>query len=479
MPLTTNIIALSFGLVVMVCLAVVLEKKILPKLWVVAGLMLGFVILSQIIIKITEPINFFRGGLVYDAHTQMLSLWALILSALIHFSGGGPDKKGAVHHLILTFALTFFAVFTIHSNRVYFTAIGVIGMLISATGVLFDNYQPEEKFAHLQSMAKKIFLISLFGAILTATLISLTGQTQIEEVHLALSRQPDLIKNILSLQILFIICSFVVGGFFPINGLFGTLKDKADNLDIVLCSGLFGIVGIQVFIKYVLTVFYSISINGKYLESIVKINLLDGARLFVAFILFVTPLIMIGQKRMWEGLVLLISNAFWIIIFVLTIAEKALLAHVYLAVPAIIFALVLLATSLKKLEINNASLIEDWLGRGRKGVGPAIATVFAIWALSGFPPFYLGILAQKTLSVNKIENIILLWNLCLVGIYALRLSVMAFHAPLKFQDIHIEQTKFDKAYSRILILLLIFMGIFHQPLYKYGAYSIRHLFGDY
>lgn len=479
MPYTLNLIFLSAGIILAGCIAIAFDKKVYEKLWWVVGGTYILAIITQAATSINEPLTFFRGGIIYDSHTQNMSMWLVLLAAILHFSRAHIEKQKTINHVVLSLAFTFFSVFSVHANRVFFTALGVIGMLIASAGILFDQQGSEEKNIQIQALARKIFFIGLISSIITVAVIYLTGQTQVEEMQMVIARQKEMASQLFALALLAIACSFLIGSNFPLNGLLGNTRDKADWLDIVFCSAAFGFVGLQVFLKYVVTLFYRVTVGGAELESSLNFELLANVRMAITVLLVLIPPLALLQKKIWDGLILLIANCFWVLLFAITFGQKLLMAHVYTTLPSITISLCLLAISFKKLEINHESKLIDWVGRGRKNLIQTLTAVIAVWSLVGLPPFYTSTLIQKTLSVNSVEVGIILWNLLLFGIYALRLTILSFQAPIQLSNLQTHQNHFENTYAKILILLLIFMGIFHQPLYKYGAFSIRHLFGDY
>jgi hypothetical protein len=56
-----------------------------------------------------------------------------------------------------------------------------------------------------------------------------------------------------------------------------------------------------------------------------------------------------------------------------------------------------------------------------------------------------------------------------------RLLTLAFHKGSEGVSV---VTKAQKIWFAFQMIILIFMGIFWQPLYKYGAFSIRQFFGE-
>jgi len=106
-----------------------------------------------------------------------------------------------------------------------------------------------------------------------------------------------------------------------------------------------------------------------------------------------------------------------------------------------------------------------------------VILILALFALAGLSPFFGSVLAQKTLSINSPFIAFCLLNLALAGFYVGRLTILAFHrgpenaAPV---DVSGRQT----LWLAVQLVILIFMGILWQPLYKYGAYSIRGFFGE-
>src|SRR5207302_814155 len=98
-------------------------------------------------------------------------------------------------------------------------------------------------------------------------------------------------------------------------------------------------------------------------------------------------------------------------------------------------------------------------------------------AAAGMAPFFGSILLQKTLGINTPFAVFPLLSFTLSGFYVARLVILAFHRGQN-EKLQSAIPLSQKLWFAAQLGILIFMGIFWQPLYKYGAYSIRSFFGE-
>ena len=142
------------------------------------------------------------------------------------------------------------------------------------------------------------------------------------------------------------------------------------------------------------------------------------------------------------------------------------------------FNLGLLMYAIRSLKILEDYSLENWAGIGRRALIPTLVFILALTSLAGLAPFFGSMLLQKTLCIKSFAGFTLLLNVALSGYYVVRLAELAFQGGRGLELAALPLTRAQKFWFIGQFMILIFVGIFWQPLYKYGAYSIRGLFGD-
>jgi hypothetical protein len=302
---------------------------------------------------------------------------------------------------------------------------------------------------------------------------------QIDEIHLSLIKKrihSDYL--VLAQAILLAIPILLVGGI-PLLNLLGKARDTASWSTIMFVTSQIFLIAAHIFLKEGLFVFTRVGVGTKELEELLGQSPFLIAKIASSVGIILIPLCALYTKNVRQGVQLLICEGILISFFAMSFGEKTTMAFGVGNLVSVLGLLMLLGMSYKELSSASHIEIKYWLGFGRREPFRAILFLSAIWGLAGYPPFFQNKVIQKVLSAaNPLTSVVAI-GYFLSGLYSLRLSVLAFQGEGRTQEKSGDLSLTKDFFAVGLFFLLIFMGIFWQPLYKYGAYNIRHLFGEF
>ncbi len=473
------LVILAIGVISLVSYATSMEKPEPRTIWFAQLLTLLFGLLAQIFSEATNPLVYLHGGLLNDSLTQALSLFIFICAYFYVMSRFSDRYKISIHVTVLTLAAVFFADFAVQSNRIFFTVIAILGMILTSQAALLNESPSIFKTQISIGMIRKGFIFLILSTLVVAFCVLAFGETQLDEIQIFLSRTKDPLDQVGLVQWIVLIGASLVGGFLPFWGMFGNSRQKSDWAASVFFTTLFLIVTLQIFLKDGIFIFTRVSMGAKELEELAGVHLLTSLRIVASVGLIVTPVLALAAKNLRRSLLIFAVEPVLQIIFALSFGEKEIMSYAMGALPNLVLALGLMGFTLKTLNMQPNDEVKDWMGVGRKNSILSVMFLSSLWALAGYAPFYTGRLVQKTLCINSGYTTVLAVSFFLAGCYALRLSVLAFQKTNDEGESSSSPHKFESFFASIQFAVLILMGIFWQPLYKYGAYTIRHLFGEF
>jgi formate hydrogenlyase subunit 3/multisubunit Na+/H+ antiporter MnhD subunit len=185
-------------------------------------------------------------------------------------------------------------------------------------------------------------------------------------------------------------------------------------------------------------------------------------------------------KRVEQGLRYLVLNGLAQAVFALGFGTRDSVALALAQVLVLGLTSSFVLTAFLPLVGSRLSMTrDDWLGVGRKRPIETIALLFGIAGLVGLPPAFSAVSVQKIMEIDSPWSPVLLVNVILAGIYLCRLAAWAFQ---RGHD-SLENGAKPVSWARVFWLgfqfaLLLGVGILWQPLYKYGFFSNRGVFGE-
>ncbi len=473
------LVVLAIGIIFLVSYAALKDAPAQGAMWLWHTLILAFGIFALFLSGTKNPVPFLRGGLINDGVSHSLGVAVLAAALFIQIGRFSERRLISVHVSILCLCMAFFSLMAVQANRIFFTTLSVVAMMLSSQGALMNEAPKGQQPDLAMALVRRCFGF-LIGCTLFLSLCILTfGETQIDEIQIHLSRVKDDLALVNVIQFIILFGAMFVASIPPVTGIFGRSRRKSSWSMSVLFTAMFSLVALQIFIKQGLFIFTRVSVGAIELEPQTGTQILYLTKWVAAMGLVLTPLLALGQKNIRQSLLLFIINPFVQILLALSFGTREIMTFAFGYIPETVVAISLLAVSSKALGLDNETDLKEWVGVGRRVPAQALIVMLSVWALAGFAPFYGGTLVQKTLCINSPFTYFLGLNIFFAGCYALRLSVLAFQKPITEKTGIVELHKVEKIFSFGQVILLIFMGIFWQPLYKYGAYSIRHLFGEF
>ena len=476
------LISLLSGIFILGLLQIQGAEKSLGRQWLIQCFFLILALCQELLLYGVPSTLYVNGGLVLDGAASLFSLAILTLALIIH--GCRLDERTSLtpHVNLLTMCATLFALITVESNRLMFTIIAVLGMIWSSQGALGSDGNSSERPSENQpdlihSAVVRGVIVLFLGMILWVLCFSCFGETQGDEMQRALVRGAVKEHGLLSVEIFILFFGAVVMGLPPFQGIFGKARINSSWSLAVGNTGNFALVGFNFLIRWGLLVFTRPAIGALELEPITHPSFLLLIRCVASVGLILIPTLSLFNRQLRGSLLFFCLNPFAQGLFALSFGQRNLMGYVLAQVLVATFSLGIMVTALHSLKLPAQAQLQDWIGLGRRFRPATLAVIFAVTAASGMTPFFGSIILQKTLSINSVFALFPLLNLALGGFCVARLIILAFHRSrleVAAKSVSLRQ----KFWFAAQLMLLILMGIFWQPLYKYGAFSIRSFFGE-
>jgi len=445
--------------------------------WIIQTIALVLAFIQQLLLYRLPSSLFVIGGMILDGTTQIFSLCVLLLSILIQGNRHTEKYSSRSQTAILTLGVTFFALFAIQSNRIIFSVISILGMIWLAHGALASETKLKEQTNLIYSGIIRGIVFLVIGVTLCILCLNVFGESQMDEIQRVIVRGHIRQIPIFAIEVFILFLGALVLGTPPFEGLLGKARNHSSwSLSLGL-TGIFAIVGTNIFVRWGLLVFTRPAIGVLELEPLTSWNILNVIRVIAVTGLVLTPLFAILNKNMRGSFLFFILNPFVQALFALSFGQREILGAAIAQVVVAVIIIGLLMSSIQALEFSPTSSLKEWVALGRRDMLACLSIILALSSAAGLTPFYGSLLLQKTLSINSSFGIVLLFNIVLSGFYVGRLLTLAFHRNAG-ESSESPITRVQKIWFAVQFILLIFMGIFWQPLYKYGAFSIRQFFGE-
>lgn len=470
-------LSLLFGIFFLGFLQVGKEEKSLGLQWIVQMFFLVLAFCQEGLLYQVPSTLFINGSLVLDGTTEILSLSLLLLSIMVQVCRLREKQTLTPQVNILTMGVTLFGLIAIESNRILFACIAILGLIWTAHGALAadSNNENQPDIVHGGILRGVFFLFG--GIILCVLCFASFGDAQIDEMQRILVREPRKGQGLFAIECFVLFLGAVVMGIPPFQGFLGRARRAATWPLAIGMSGLFAIVGFSLIVRWGVLVFTRPAIGGMGIEPLTTTSFLDLLRLISSVSLIVVPLLSLINRQIRGSILFFILNPFAQSLFALSFGQREIMGFVLGQILMASFIVGIIVSAFSLLRISALATFQEWVGIGRRARPASLTLILAISAAAGMAPFFGSILLQKTLSINSAFAVFPLLNLAFSGFYVARLVILAFHRG-RAEISQIEATMNQKLWCAAQLIVLIFMGIFWQPLYKYGAFSIRGFFGE-
>jgi hypothetical protein len=470
------IASLLLGVLVLT-ISEITDRKIHSKqVWLLHTLVLGLALFQQILLYRIPSSLFARGGLISDGTTQVFSLCVLLLSFLIQINRKNRTEKTRHETSILSLGVTLFALFAIEANRIFFGIVALLGMIWLAHAALASETKIKERTSLLYSGVVRSLIFLIVGIILSILVLNVFGESQMDEIQRVIVRGSIRGFSIFVIQIFIIFIGALILGIPPFDGIFGHSRKNASWALSLGFTGIFAIVGIDIFLRWGILVFTRPAIGTLDIEPLTQWNILHIIRLISVVGLVLTPVFAIISQTVRKSFLFFILNPFVQCLFSLSFGQREVLGVAIAQLLVAVVMIGLIISSMEALNFEPTASIKMWLSMGRKEMMGCLSLILALSSAAGLAPFYGSLLVQKTLSINSGFGLVLLFNVVISGFFVGRLLTLAFH---RSEDLTVSRvSSSQKVWMAAQFILLIFMGIFWQSLYKYGAFSIRQFFGE-
>jgi hypothetical protein len=470
------LITLFLGALIMTGIEITGDEARLGNQWITHTFVLVLALLQQTLLYRMPTTVYVRGGMILDGASQLFSICILILGLAIQLNRSRGLRPMASQVGVLTLAATLFGLLAVQSNRILFSVLAVVGMTWAAQGALSEEAEAGSQPALVHSGLVRGMVFLLCGAVLCIMSFALFGDTQLDEIQKALVRGKFQDYPLYAVQVLLLFLGAMVMGIPPFQALFGKARRRASWSLSIGFTALFAIVGLSIIVRSIYA-FSRPGVGGVDLEPLTKVDIAATARLIGGLGLVLVPLLSLINRKLRGSFTIFILNPFVQALFAASFVQREVLGlSLGLTAVATITAAALISAT-EALKFSHAMTLQEWVGIGRRDRTACIAIVLALASAAGLAPFYGALVMQKTLSINSLYALVFIANIALSGFYVARFIIYGFHRP-DGESSPLEVSMGLKVWFVTQVVLLIFMGIFWQPLYKYGAFSVRSFFGE-
>ncbi|MDZ4677323.1 MAG: hypothetical protein SGI74_07400 [Oligoflexia bacterium] len=469
---------LLLGVFIISALEIWGEEDRLSHQWIVHTFVLLLATIQQVLLYRVPSTVFGRGGLVLDGVSQTLSISILLLGIVVQLWRRGEYTQLTPQANLLTLGATLFALFSVQSNRIFFGILAIIGLLWAIQGALAAEGHRKNQPALVHSALVRSLIIFLVGGLLSLLCFSVFTETRIDEMQRVIARPNLSVSGLMSIQILTLFLGALVMGIPPFQGLLGYSRRQTSWPLAVGATTLLAIVGLNIFLRWVILIFSRPNIGALELEALGTINVFLDVRIVSVVGLVLVPLLALFNNDLKSSFLVFILNPFVHALFAFSFGQRETFGFAMSQILVSVFVMGLLISAIESLQLPPQFSWKEWRGMGRKDLISSLLVIMSLVAAAGLSPFYGSILLYKTLCINSWFGLFLLLNVALSGYYVMRLTALAFQKGATSATRVRELTKNQRLWGLGQLALLIFMGIFWESLYKYGAFSIRNFFGD-
>jgi hypothetical protein len=444
----------------------------------VHGFVLFLALIQQALLYRMPPALYMRGGMVLDGISQALSISILALALMVQLSRHVDKNPLRPHVDVMTLGATLLAVFCVQTNRYLFGVIALTGLIWVVHGALSADGERGRQSKSVHSGMVRGLIGLTVGVFLILLCFTVFGETQINEIQRIMIRQAPAETVLFAIQVFIVFLGAFCMGIPPVQGLLGLARVTGSWSLSLGFGGMLALVGIGIFLRWAILVFSRVAIGSTELEPLTQTSVLESIRIVACVALILCPLFALLQKSLRSSLVYFLLTPFVQILFAVSFGQREVIAFAVGQVLIMTLVLSLVINTIQSLGLSADFSIADCIGLGRKDTPMTLLLLCGLMSAAGLSPLYGSVLLQKTLCINSWYGIFLLINLTMSGYYVARITALAFQRPISAASDSRKLSLFGKISFAGQFLVLIFMGIFWQPLYKYGAFSIRSFFGD-
>lgn len=472
------LITLFAGLLFMMAVEVGGGEDSYASQWRAHVFVLVLALAQQLLLYRMPSALFMRGGMVLDGVSQVFSISILVLALVVHLSRREDHNPLRPQVDVMTLGATLLALFCVQTNRYFFGVIGIAGLIWTTHGALAaDGARGRQPQTAHSGIIRGLFGL-LAGALLVLFCLGAFSETQINEIQRIMIRSTPSGDILFILQVLILFVAAYVMGIPPFSGVFGSARSRGSWSLALGFTGVFAFVGLSFFMRWAILVFSRVSVGALELEPLTHLNIFESIRVIAGAGLILCPLFALLQQKLRASLLYFFMIPFVQILFALSFGMREISGFAAGQVIIITMVLGLAISSVQALGLSAGFAMKDCVGLGRRDPVSTLFFVFSLMAAAGLAPFFGATLLQKTLCINSWYGVFLVINLTLSGYYVARFVAMVFQQPTTAERKPVVLSWGWKLSFAAPFLVLIFMGIFWQPLYKYGAFSIRSFFGD-
>lgn len=448
--------------------------------WLVGCFVLGLSLIQQALMYRAPYTLYARGGLVHDGTSQIFSLAILALSLLIQLSRMDRRHDISSQNTVLFLLLTLFAVFAVRSNRFFFGIIALVGLVWATQGVFTSEAPRKNQPSAAYSGVLRGLVLFVVGTFFVFICTVQFGDTQMDEIQKFIVRSKTPAAVVFFIQTFILFLGMFVASIPPFTGIFGQVRKTASWPLALGLGGIFSIVGINIFLKWALWMFSRPGIGALELEPLTSNSVFLFLRVVSIAGLLLVPIFALAHSHIRQSFMFFALNPMVQAMFALSFGQREVMGFAVGQVLQSVFIIGLLIAGVKMAGISENFEWKDWVGVGRHDWMGALILITALMAAAGLSPFYGSYLIQKTLCINSWSGMFLIVNVALSGYLVARLTAFAFQRSLNpdRKGPMITFSKKERLWFLGQSIALIFMGILWQPLYNYGAFSIRNFFGE-
>jgi hypothetical protein len=433
---------------------------------------------QQLLIYRVGSTIYLRGGMVLDGISQLLSLAILSLALLAHFNRRRERRVLTSQSHLLSLGVTLFALCTVQANRFLFGVFAIVAMILVCQGALASESKRFQQIVIIQSSVLRGVVYLLGGVLLCVFCLATFGETQIDEIQRMIVR-PHINESMIHfIEIMILFMAAVVMGIPPFQGFWGRSRQSASWSLVIATTGTFAVVGLGLFLRWAVMLFSRAAVGQHELEPLSQTDVFLYIRVISVVGLILVPAMALMSRKLRPGILIFTLNPFVQILYSISFGQREVLGFAAGHILLSVFNLGLLIYAIRTLNISEDFSLTRWAGIGHRALIPTLVFILSLTSLAGLAPFFGSMLLQKTLCIKTMTGFALLLNVALSGYYVVYLAELAFQGGRGQELATFPLSRMQKFWFIGQFVVLIFVGIFWQPLYKYGAYSIRGLFGD-
>lgn len=446
--------------------------------WRVQSFVLLLALAQQMLLYRVGSSVFMVGGMTIDGLTQALNIAVLILASIVHWCRRTETREHTPQAQVLFLITVFFCTVFIQTNRFLFGVLALVGVATTALNALGAEAALKAQQRVFKGSLLQGLWILLLGTLLVLFSYFTFGDISLDEMRRLMARPQQSGYTIPTIHYLVLLMGYWFLAVPPLAGLWMGSRNRSTWSLTLATTGLMMLVSAAIFLRWGIWIFSRPAMGGNMLEPLGNVDIFISLRVLAAIGLLATPLCANLTSNFRQGVLMMLTTPLLQSLFAFSFGQKVCFGFALGLIATLPFIVGLLVVAISFLDLPEDFEVKQWMGLGRQNLAATSAIILALGCCAGFGPFFGSLLVENTLRLNQVEVGLLVLNLLLSGLYIGRLLALAFQKP-RWADFKVtELSLIDYLGQGTLLLLLFFVGIFWEPLYKYGAFSIRYFFGD-